>query len=354
MTVKGMLEKVMRAPPGLWAFTIAFGLAALPQVAVNLAQTGQPLYNRQVENIWLAVYGGGNWQRSGEVPADLSLAGLVLADPARFAGSWLANLRGYFGAGGEDTSEFGRAIQLRLLGFPANWLALAGLLGWTHRLLRHKAQGTRHKAKGKRQGATISIPGQMDQHVQNAALTPSPLHPFTPSPPHPGVLLAWLALYVASVTVGLSLDRFFVALAPVYALAAAWAARRLAALAPRLGPPLAGLALAALLWGGFATGAGYVLDRQQADEAAIARLVQATVRSGERVAVRVPPRVSLGKYSAMAHLAVPAPDPPSPEALRASGARYLLWSSALGQPPAVGPAVGASGPYTLYELRIKN
>ena len=337
-----MMRALGRAPRGLWVFTAAFGLAVLPQVAVNLAQTGEPLYNRQVENVWLAVYGGGNWQRSGEVPTDLTLAGLALADPARFAGNWLANLRGYFGAGGEDTSEFGRAIQLRLLGFPANWLALAGLLGW--------ALG-RQKVKGKRQHATAPLPERAHEQAGGAD------HLHAPSLQRsiaPSLLLAWLALYVASVTVGLALDRFFVVLAPVYALAAVWAARRLAALAPALGPLLLGLALAALLWGGFATGAGYVLDHQQPDEAAIVRLVQTTLRPGERVAVRVPPRVGLGKYSAIAHLAVPAPDPLDRDALRANGASYLLWSSALGQPPLVGTPVGSSGPYTLYELRIEN
>ncbi|HEU4325895.1 MAG TPA: glycosyltransferase family 39 protein [Roseiflexaceae bacterium] len=304
-------------------FAGAFLLAALPQLAVNLVQTGQPLYSRQAENIWLAVYGGGNWQRSGEVPRELSLSWLVLADPGRFAANWLNNLRGFFGAGGEDTSEFGRAVQLRLLAFPANWLAVVGLLGWIAQLLRSgEARGLRLEA--------------WKLKTQNSTLKTS---------------LLWLALYVGAVTVGLSLDRFYLALVPVYALAAAWALLRLRGALPWLSPMLAGLLLAALLAGGFSTGAGLVLGNQQPDEATIVRLAQARLGPGERVAVRVPARVALGKYSAIAHQAAPAPEPPDAAALRAGGFAYLLWSSAEGEPPAVGPEVGRAGVYGLYQIK---
>ncbi|GAB4108861.1 MAG: hypothetical protein OHK0022_61040 [Roseiflexaceae bacterium] len=311
-------------------FTGAFLLAVLPQLAVNLAQTGQPLYSRQVENIWLAVYGGGNWQRSGEVPRDLSLGWLVLADPGRFAANWQGNLRGFFGTGGEDTSEFGRAIQLRLLAFPANWLAIAGLLGWVVQLLKRPEPSTESTAEAQRTQRSLS-----KLKTQNSKLK---------------TLLAWLALYLLGVTVGLSLDRFYLVLAPLYALAAAWALLRLRGALPWLSPLLAGLVLAALLAGGFATGAGLVLGNQQPDEAAIVRLAQAQLAPGERVAVRVPARVALGKYSAIAHQAAPAPEPLDAAALRAGGFSYLLWSSAQGEPPAVGPEVGRAGVYTLYRV----
>lgn len=333
-------------------FASAFLLATLPQLAVNLAQTGQPLYSRQAENIWLAVYGGGSWQRSGEVPRELSLSWLALADPGRFAANWLHNLRGFFGAGGEDTSEFGRAVQLRLLAFPANWLAVAGLLGWSAMLLRsqeprakHQAPGAESTAETQRAQRTIvsSLPVLCASAVSLPELKTQNVTLKT--------LLGWLALYVAAVTVGLSLDRFYLALAPVYALAAAWALLRLRSALPWLSPVLAGLLLAALLAGGFSTGAGLVLGNQQPDEAAIVRLALARLSPGERVAVRVPARVALGKYSAVAHQAAPAPEPLDTAALRAGGFAYLLWSSAQGEPPPVGPEVGRAGAYTLYQIR---
>ena len=124
-----------------------------------------------------------------------------------------------------------------------------------------------------------------------------------------------------------------------------------------------------MLWGGFRIGTSYVLRPRPADEAAVARaegraelpgqpadevgiikLAQATLRPDERLIVRVDPDVPIGKYSAIAHLTVPAPPADTVEALRASGASYLLWWSGLGQAPAVGPAVGGAGIYTLYRI----
>jgi hypothetical protein len=99
---------------------------------------------------------------------------------------------------------------------------------------------------------------------------------------------------------------------------------------------LAALLLLALLWGGFAAGSGYVLRSQDAGEAAAVRLVQATLRPGDRLEVRVPPRVLVGKYSAIAQLVVP------------SGGNYLLALD--GDAPVGSSVVGTAGQYTLYHI----
>lgn len=98
-------------------------LAASPQLTVNILQTGQPLFNQQAKNIWLAVYANTDWSRWNEVPNSITLHEVIGRDPLRFLGNWGRNVIGFIGAGAEDVSEFGRADQLRLLGWPVNWLS---------------------------------------------------------------------------------------------------------------------------------------------------------------------------------------------------------------------------------------
>ena len=328
----------------LLLFTLAFLVAIMPQLVVNVAATGRPFYSQQAKNIWLAVFGAGDWGRWGEAANDLSLGQVVLQDPARFLANWWANLRAYLGTGGEDTSEFGRAVQLRLLGFPANWLAIAGVLAWLALGLQRARQGGRQAFD--RFGAR-------------------PLFPLALL-----LLVVWVMLYVLAISVGFMLPRFFLPLAPIYAIAAAWIATQWvphwlfaahpganqAALRAALG---AALLLIVLLWNGFATGAHYVLRSradadvapgQPADEVAAVRMVQSYVGSHDRLVVRAPPRVLLGQASAIAHLAVPPPAANDLTALQAAGARYLLWSSAVGPAPAAGEAVATAGAYTLYRI----
>jgi hypothetical protein len=108
--------------------------------------------------------------------------------------------------------------------------------------------------------------------------------------------------------------------------------------------------LTVFLWNGFATGAGYVIGNQPPDEVAAIRLVQTTLGPSDQLIVRIPPRITLGKYSAITHLVLPAPDSGDPAVLRSTGARYLLWSAAVGPAPAAGEPIGTAGPYTLYRM----
>lgn len=325
-------------------FTLVFLLAIAPQLVVNIRDTGQPFYSQQAKNIWLAVFGDGDWGRWGETSNDITLLQIVLQDPARFLANVWANLRAYAGTGGEDTSEFGRAIQLRLLGFPANWLAVAGLLGWLLMVLRSPAQPT----------------------------------PTAPEAPHPNtmpqLLLLWLVLYVLAISVGFALPRFYLPLAPVYAIAAAWAITQLIRLSgehwphiqPRAGAGavgiLAGLMLCAVLWNNVATGSAYVLrlsaagdtaPGQSAAAVAAVQMVQQTLQPGEQLVVRVPSNDEAGnalKYSAIGHLIVPGPSEDTIEAIHTTGAEYLLWSEGLGTPPIAGEPLGSAGGYRLYRL----
>ena len=294
--------------------------AMLPQLIANTIGTGNPLYNQQAKNIWLAVYGNTDWGRWEEAPNDIGLIEVVLRDPARFLENWRRNVIGYTGSGAEDTSEFGRAWQLRLLGWPANWLAAAGLLGWLLLLVRRTGE---------------------DMRV-------------------PAALLVLVATYVALVSTAFSLQRFFLPLAPIYAVAAGWCLWRLT----RGGRLLLGtsLALIVVLWGGYGTGARYVLAQQPAEEVAAIRMVEAATDPGDLIAARVSGRLPLAKYSALAHRVVDWPPQVTADAaisaeevaaVRAAGARYLLWDETAGPPPLPDPAaalVGASGRYGLYRL----
>ncbi len=317
LNVERSTFNVQRSMPGVLAFTGAFLIAIAPQVIVNMRDTGNPLYNQQAKNVWLAVYGDSDWGRWNEVSNDIPLTEVILADLARFAGAWWSNLRTFIGAGAETDADAGQASQLRLLAFPANWLAVIGIIGWLAII------GLRRHAADDRAEASFSL-----------ALPPVLL------------LLAWLALYTVALTVGLPLQRFFLPLTPVYAVAAAWTlqqtitvlTQRRAWDSSRLW--VAGvLVLLLFLWQGFASGARDVLDRQPADETAIIRFIQQTLPSDAQLNAILTPGDPVGKYSAIAHRVVP----PEQEA------RYLLHSAGAGPRPA-GTIIATFGIYTLVQV----
>lgn len=318
-----------RGVAGAGWFVLGFLLAASPQLLVNTLQTGQPLYNQQAKNIWLAVYGNIDWGRWNEVPNSIGLRDIVLRDPPRFLDNWLRNIAAFLGRGAEDTSEFGRAMQVRLLSAPANWLALAGMLGW----LLH---------------GIAAPPAAPRETTRMAHLRRS--------------MLAFGLLYVAVVAMAFVLLRFFLPLVVVYAAAAAWAVllalRHTGQTRQGRGLVAALLVLLVLLWGGVGNGTRAVLSLQPPDEAAAIRLTLAQLEPGQQVLTRLPAEVPLAKYSALAHRAIPWPasDVPSAAVLRTArtqGAAYLLWDARQGTPPLANPAaarVGSSGRYTLYRL----
>jgi hypothetical protein len=172
-------------------------------------------------------------------------------------------------------------------------------------------------------------------------------------------LVGLIGIYVAAVSTAFTLQRFFLPLAPIYAAAAAWAAWRLAGGGRALLG--VGLALVVVLWGGWASGVGYVMAGQPADEVAAAQMVAANLPVGALFGARVSARLPLAKYSAIAHSAVDWPagadisrsiSADDLRSLRAAGASYLLWDDASGPPPG-GPAdtrVGTGGRYSLYRL----
>ncbi|HEU5099959.1 MAG TPA: glycosyltransferase family 39 protein [Roseiflexaceae bacterium] len=344
-------------PKSLLLFTLGFLLAISPQIAVNLRDTASPLFNQQAKNVWQGVFGDGDWGRWAATANDITLGRVIAQDPARFAANWWANVRGYFGTGGEDAREFGQATQLRLLSFPANWLAIAGLLGWLVLGFRHLRYG--------------------DTETTTAARS-------SVFSPQLSVLLVWVLLYVLTISVGLAPQmRFFLPLAPIYALAAAWTVAHVLPIllgedtdsAPRESwrlarslagnaPLIAGIVLLALLWGGFAAGAAYVTrvrtpaddnaPGQPADEVAAAMLVLQTLRGDDRLVLQPPQGsldgLSLGKYSAIADRVAASPANDDLASLRATGAGYLLRATTLGPPPGELGAVGTAGGYTLYTI----
>ncbi|HEY1015053.1 MAG TPA: hypothetical protein VGE07_20265, partial [Herpetosiphonaceae bacterium] len=290
-------ERARLAAPLLGLVLGGFLVGAGPQIVVNLRDTGQPFYSQQAKNIWLAVYGNTEFRRWDEERNDISLFEVIRRDPPRFAASWWGNLVAFSGSGGARADEFERAVQLRLLAWPLNLLALAGLARW---LLRRRAD------------------------------------------PAGAALLLWALLYVLGVTVGFLLPRFMLPLSPIYAIAAAAlladGLRRLDRLEFGRRVALAGLAVAALAGPQALAGAGNVLAGQVPAELAIAAAVEAQVPPGAPIAAKVDPRTALPEYSAIAHRLASVAAPTLDD-------RWLVWE---GEPPPGWQAVARSGPLGLY------
>jgi hypothetical protein len=327
---------------------LGFLLAAMPQLLVNTIQTGQPLYSQQAKNIWLAVYGNIDWGRWNEVPNTIPLSDVVLRDPARFVRNWWHNSIAFLGTGAEETGEFGRAIQLRLLAWPANWLAVCGLVGWLAHILTHMRK---NQPAAQQTTTSLAQPGE-------------PAH----CPYRPLLLLLFIGLYVAITSLAFVLPRFFLVLAPIYAVAAVTTVRWLATIAtPPQDTPrftryvvLFTLMLLLLLHGGFRIGSHFVLQQQPSDEVAILKLTDQTLQPGEKVLVHVPSSVPLHKYSALAHRAIALPDVADAQNALAQAQSqhpaiaYLLWDETMGDIPLPTTRedmlVGRAGRYGLYRL----
>jgi hypothetical protein len=339
---------------GNWPLLFAAGflIAAAPQIIINTVQAGSPLYNQQAKNIWLAVYGGADWGRWDEAPNSVSLVQVLLSDPGRFLANWWHNLLGYMGSGAEDTSEFGRADQLRLIGWPANWLAVGGLAWWVVAVLRRTTSDERRTMNDERPATNDERPATNDQRRTTSDERRSAAWCWS--------LVGLVLIYVAAVSTAFTLQRFFLPLAAIYAVAAGWAVWRLVGGGRMLLG--VGLALVVVLWGGWAAGVRYALALQPADEIAAVQMVQASLPPDAIFGARVSARLPLAKYSAIAHRVADWPlgaDSSRPISmddladLRAAGADYLLWDEAAGPPPLtdpVGSRLASSGRYGLYWL----
>ncbi len=290
--------------PAVGLLVLGFLLGAAPQIGVNLRDTGQPLYSQQAKNIWLAVYGNTEFSRWDEENSDIQLSTVIQRDPVRFFSNWWSNLVAFSGSGGARAAEFERAVQLRLLAWPFNLLALLGLVGWARRWRAEPA------------GAA---------------------------------LLGWTLLYVVGICVGFLLPRFVVPLIPIYALAAStllggWWRQTPAGpgATPRNPRLLAGLAIGIGLLGlGQASaGAQVVLDQQVVAERAIVQAILGSVPADVPIAAQVAPRTAIAKYSAVAdRLSSGAGDVPG----------EVRWLVAEGAAPAGWQVVARSGQLGLYQ-----
>ncbi len=314
-----------RIKPFLW-FAFGFFLAAMPQLSINTLQTGQPFYNQQAKNIWLAVYGDTDWGRWGEVPNSIALSELILRDPGRFLTNWGKNFVAFIGSGAEDSSQFGQALQLRLLGWPANWLAILGLLGWLFQLRNWKtASGSEAK----------------ELKIQS------------------GILLFSL-LFVGISSLAFLLPRFFLPLTPLYALAATWfisqATKNLAQCANKQ-IIIIWLGLLLCQKGNFATATQFVLAQQPSAEVAAVDLVLQTLPPKTSFFAQTRPNVPLAKYSALAHRAIPwAAAAPLMQQNQTLPTNYLLWDDSFGPPRLpnhICKRIGVAAKYSLWELMPK-
>ncbi len=274
--------------------TLGFFIVVLPQIGINSWQTGQPFYSQQAKNIWLAVYGNTEWSRWAEASNDVKVLDLVRQEPARFWSNWSHNLLIFFGTGAADANEWGQAGMLRLLGFPANLLAVAGLLHWGWR-----------------------------------------------RPGRPWLLLIMALAYVVAVSVGFSLIRFFVPLLAIWAAAGASALLCLGRRSRRRGWASGidiglTLLLLVLLAGEISIGSGAVLDLQPPADVAIVAAINAGVPATDHIQPRLAPEETIAKYSAVA------------DRFAAAG-HYILWSAHSGRPRPDGDAlIATSGQYQLY------
>jgi hypothetical protein len=247
-----------------------FAAASAPQIVVNLLDTGNPLYSQQAKNIWLAVYGNTDWNRWGEARDDIALSDVILHDPARFMANWWGNVRAFWGTGAEDTTEFGRALGLRLLAFPANLLAIAGVV--------------------------IAI-ARGDRALR--------------------WLVAVAAVSIGAIAVGFMLPRFCLPLVPVAAILAAEALRRgwqhgaiASSTVARQGFVAACCVVVLLAAGSVGAGEREVLRNQDADAVQAVALVERTLGPTDRLIATLPADDFLAKYGAIAHRADADPSQP--------------------------------------------
>ncbi len=349
---------------------------AMPQLAVNMLDTGQLLYSQQAKNIWLAVYGNIDWNRWYEVPNSIGLAEIILRDPVRFAANWWRNIVGFIGSGAQDTSEFGQAIQLRLIGWPANWLAIVGLVRWLIALVQAQhftLQDTQDTLQDTQEDRTIQtsfsfkawrfwrVGGSIPRLVRKS-LWGFSCGAWT----IPAALLLFLILYGAAVCIGFILPRFFLPFVAVYAVAAAWVVQNsifatgasMDTLQTSRRWIIASSILLILAYQGFTIGTRYVLTHQPEDERLVIAHTLNTLQPGEKVLVRAEPGVPLDRYSALAHAVAPWPDALNTQSAlaqaREQGIAYVVWDvGTYGPPPLPNPQaawIGPSGQYGLYRL----
>ena len=139
-------SRTTRLRAAAW-FVPGWGVMALPQLWVNLRNTGTLFYNTQAKNSWLAVYGGMDWGRWGDVPDDISLMTIVLNDPGRFLASWWRNISVILGTGATE-QQYDAALWQRLLSVPFNWIAAIGVVWAGYRLVQRTLDPARQLLYG--------------------------------------------------------------------------------------------------------------------------------------------------------------------------------------------------------------
>lgn len=126
---------LMRRGAAAGALVAGIVVGALPQLAIALRDTGNPLANHQAKNVWFGMHGEQDWILNWDrVPDDISLRDVVLAGPAEFllhvarnAGQFVAQC---------VTAPFGYqpAVLMERPAAAAVCLAMAGVpvaFGWS-------------------------------------------------------------------------------------------------------------------------------------------------------------------------------------------------------------------------------
>ncbi len=281
-------------------------IVAIPQLWVNVHDTGALLFNYQAKNSWLAVYGNLDWGRWGDVPDSISLTTVILNNPSQFITSWWQNITQVIGSGANN-AEYERALWQRLLSVPANWASIAGIV------------------------AMIPVVWQR-QLGRNGML-----------------LLLWTGLFVAISAIAFILPRFLLPLVIVAAYSATWVIHRYYT-AFRIGWR-ALIITAICFWqlSSFTTAIRTTLSQQPADEQAVLQYLVA-VHPTARLAFAIPSESPLGKYSALSQqrvhrTTIALVDMP---ALCQSTPDVVVWSTELQDPPRY-PIEWQRGRYIVFD-----
>jgi dolichyl-phosphate-mannose-protein mannosyltransferase len=95
---------------------VAFVLVALPDLLIQTALHGSPLYGAHGKNIWNAVINHYDWPAWHSVPNTISALSVLTTAPVAFVGNWFGNLLYYM-----ERAWIGPATYLALPGIVLLW-----------------------------------------------------------------------------------------------------------------------------------------------------------------------------------------------------------------------------------------
>ncbi len=282
-------------------------VCSMPQLYVNVRDTGEIFYNHQAKNSWLAVYGNLDWGRWSDVPDDIPLREVIFNDPLRFLMSWWNTVVSVIGTGA-TANEHDTALWQRLLTVPFNWFSSVGIVWLGVQLLKQRFDVKRD------------------------------------------VLLVWAASFVVVSAIAFILPRMLLPLTIIASITATYGIRAVLKHIPQIhGMLIAGILVTGICVGVAATAIN-IRDGQPIDERMA--LAYLTALQPERLAIIVPAESPAGKYSVLAERVIlrTTKYPVDPSLLCDAKADYALWSNELVPPDPRLVPLQRIGKYWIFQL----